>query len=341
MLPRRLLLATVVLAASCRGGCHRVEDRAATVEGRLALFPFAAQIVVAVDVTRLRASPAAAKLVGLVSEAQSDKGLLAEVARRTGLDLARQVTSVTLAFPEDARIKGELGLLLRADHLDEKRLVAYAGDELRKKGDELRSKRQGKFTLWWARSNPNLAGFFIDEQTFALGGGGWAERMADLAESARASDSAATHVELVRLVERIAAGHAIWGAAIVPASTRSMLMADPRFASAAAVSTLSAALDIGKGLDALILADLGTPAEARALASKVTESLRDAKRNAQVLILGLGPYVDGVTARANGRTFEARAALGEAALDDLLARLRAYLTLVREGTPPGFGGPSR
>lgn len=341
MLPRRLLVAALLLAASCRGGCRRAEDRAATVEGRLALFPVSAQIVVAVDATRLRASPAAGKLIALVQEAQSDQRLLGELTRRTGLDLARQVTSVTLAFPEDARARGELGLLLRAERLDEKRLVAYAGDELRKKGDELLSRRHGRFTLWSARSNPNLAGFFIDDQTFALGGGGWAERMADLADSARASDSAATHVELVRLVERIAAGHAIWGAAIVPPGTRQMLMADPRFGSAAAVSTLSAAVDVGKGLEAVLLADLASAAEARALATKVTESLRDAKRNAQVLILGLGPYVDGVTARAADRTFEARATLSEPALDDLLARLKAYLTLTREGSPPGFGGPAR
>ena len=44
-----------------------------------------------------------------------------------------------------------------------------------------------------------------------------------------------------------------------------------------------------------MIADVATADAARALATKVTESLRDAKRNPQVLMLGLGPYLGGVT----------------------------------------------
>ena len=53
-------------------------------------------------------------------------------------------------------------------------------------------------------------------------------------------------------------------------------------------------------------------------------------------MLGLGPYLDGITARANDRRFELRASLNEAQVDDLLARLRAFLSLVRQGQAPGF-----
>jgi hypothetical protein len=54
-------------------------------------------------------------------------------------------------------------------------------------------------------------------------------------------------------------------------------------------------------------------------------------------MLGLGPYLDGVTARAQDKTFELRATLGEPALDDLLGRARGLLELTRRGSPPGFG----
>jgi hypothetical protein len=83
---------------------------------------------------------------------------------------------------------------------------------------------------------------------------------------------------------------------------------------------------------------MATATEAKSLAFKVSEALRDAKRNPQVLMLGIGPYLDGVTATAKDHAFELHVALNEAALDDLLARLGGLLSLVRAGTPiPGVG----
>ena len=330
------VLIALVAAASCRGGCGRPDDRAATVEGRLALFPVATKIVAAIDVAKLRASPAAAKLAAQAQENAADQHEIEEFARRTGFDPLKQLSSVTVAFPEEARAHGELGLVLRADHLDEARLVAYVRDQLQKKGDDLVASPHGRFTLWSSRRDPDLVGFFIDEQTFALGGGGWGVRMADLAETARPGDSAATNVDLVNLVERAAGTHALWAAAIVPESTRKTLAADPRFSDAASILTLSAGIDLAKGLDARLLADLATAAEARALAAKVGEALRDGKRNPEVLMLGLGPYLDGIGAKATARTFEVDASLNEAALDDLLSRLGGLLTLARSGAVPGF-----
>jgi hypothetical protein len=336
---RPSLFAAAVALASCRGGCHKAQDRAATVEGRLALFPAATRVVAAIDASKLRGSPAAGKLAALAQQSEGDRRQIEEFAARTGFDPLTQLDSLTVAFPEEARAKGELGLVMRAQHLDEARLVAYVRDQLQKSGDDLVSTRHGRFTLWSSRRDPSVAGFFVDGQTFVLGGGGWGERMADLAETPRPSDSAATNVDLVRLVERAAGMHAIWAAAIVPEATRRELAADPASAAAAGVLTMSAAIDLGKGIEALLLADLATAADAQTLATRATEALRDAKRNAQVLMLGLGPYLDGVTARANARTLELHATLNEAALDDVLARLKGLLALVRGGQAPGFGSP--
>ncbi len=331
--PALIIVATL---GSCRGGCRHGDDRAATVAGRLALFPVGTKVVAAIDVAKLRGSPAAAKLVAQAQQNPADQHEIEEFARRTGFDPLRQLGSVTVAFPEEARAHGEVGVVLRADDLDEARLVAYARDQLQKSGDDLISRPHGRYTLWSSKRDPDMVGFFIDRQTFALGAGGWGEKMADLAESARPIDSAATDVDLVKLVERAAGAHALWAAAIVPEATRKSLTADPQFADAAAILTLSAGVDLGKGLDGVLLADMATAAEAKSLAFKVTEALRDAKRNPQVLMLGLGPYLDGVTARAVDHAFELHAALNEAALDDLLNRLGGLLSLARGG---GVGAP--
>jgi hypothetical protein len=325
----------LVAVASCRGGCRRAVDPAATAQGRLALLPEPTRIVVSLDFEKLRASPVAAKLAALGQQSPEDARELDEFTRRTGLDPIKQIDSILVGFPEDARAQGELALVLRAQHLDQTRLVAYARDQLQKKGDDLVSTQHGRFTLWAARRQPDVAGFFLDEHTFVLGAGGWAPRLADLAETAKPGDSAATNIDLGRLVER-ASDHALWAAAIVPTETRRKLGADPQLAGAASLTNLVVGIDLPAGLDALVVGDVATPADAQALATKMQETLRDAKRNAQILMLGLGPYLDGVTARASGPRFELRAALGAPEVDDLLARLGAFLALARQGHAPGF-----
>jgi hypothetical protein len=329
------LLALALAGGACRGGCAGPSDPAATVQGRIALLPEPVRVVVSIDVAKLRGSPVAAKLAALGKEYPAGDRELEEFKRRTGLDPLAQLDSVLVGFPDDARKRGELALVLRAQHLDQARLVAYVRDQLQKKGDDLVSAPHGRFTIWSSRAKPDLAGFFVDQRTFVLGAGGWAPRLADLAETAHPGDSAATNIDLTRLTER-AADHAIWAVAIVPEATRRMLSADPQSRAAASISNLVVGLDLGSSLDAVVTGDVATAADAQSLVAKMEETLRDAKKNAQILMLGLGPYLDGVSARAIDKRFEIRASLGETQVSDLLARLAAYLSLIRQGHAPGF-----
>jgi hypothetical protein len=339
---RTIVVATLLAIGSCRGGCRRggEADRALTVQGRLALFPASARMVAGIDATQLRASAAAAKVQALAAESQADQKELVEFTRRTGFDPLKQIESLTVAFPESARDSGDFGLLLRADRFDETRLIAYARDELQKKGDDLNSTKRGRLTLWSSRKDPSVVGFFVDDRMFVLGAGAWGARMADLVNNVNPGDSAATNLELVHLVERAAGKHTIWGAAIVPAETRKTLAMRPDVQEAGTINTLSAAIDFGKGLEAVLIADTATPDAASALARKVTEALRDAKRDPRVLMFGLGPYLGGIGARADGKTFEVRATLGPEAVDNLVSQLAAALSLARGGAAPGFAPPA-
>jgi hypothetical protein len=332
---RAFLVAIVLAAASCRSGCAGKSDPAATVQGRLALFPLPTRVLISLDVAKLRASAQAGKLAALTQASPQDQRTIEEFARRTGLDPLNQIDSLLVGFPEDARVHGELGVVLRAQALDEPRLVSYVRDQLQKQGDDLVGTPRGRFTMWSPRSAPDVAGFFVDAHTFVLGAGGWAPRMAALAETARPGDSAATNIDLGRLVER-AGDHALWAAAIIPASSRKKLQADPYMRNAGAVTDLVVGIDLSHGLQALAVADVETDEDARFLAARMQETLRASKRNPQVLMLGLGPYLDGVTARAIDRRFELRASLTEPQVDDLLSRLGAYLSLLRQGHAPGF-----
>ena len=221
---------------------------AATVQGRLALFPVATTVVAAIDVGQLRASPAAAKLRRWRIESQADQHELEEFARRTGFDPLKQLASVTVAFPEEARAHGEVGLVLRADHLDETRLVAYARDELQKTGDDLVASRTAVSRSGRRSAIPTLVGFFIDEQTFALGAGGLGRehgrpRRQDAPRRQRRDQPRAGAPGRARRRHARDLGGGDRPRDDPPLAGRR----SPGCADAATIMTLSAAIDLGKG----------------------------------------------------------------------------------------------
>ncbi|MES1172302.1 MAG: hypothetical protein ABUL77_03605 [Bacteroidota bacterium] len=329
------------LAVGCRGGCARGGEPAAAARpagGALAWFPAETQIVVAIDFARLRATPLWGRLAPLMTSNPDDQAQIAELVRRTGFDPLKQIDSLAIAFPEEARNGGALGLVLRGRGFDEGRLVAYARDHVAKQGDDLFSFRRAGRTMWATRKDPTVAGFFADDRTFVLGAGGWAEKMAELARAGTVSGAEANPV-LVHLVERAGVTNPVWAAAIVPAETRAMLAADPALSSGAGVNRMALGVDAASGLRVKLVADLATRQQADAMTRQVGDAVRAAKQSPQVLLMGIGPYLDGVTARTTDVSSEILVTLSATQVADSIERLRAFLALARQGAVPGFPHP--
>lgn len=337
-----VVLACTLAAVGCRGGCGRATPPARTPAGALSWFPSETQIVLAIDFARLRASPLWGRLAPLVSANPADKAQLDELTRRTGFDPLQQIDGLVVAFPEEARDGGGMGLVLRGHGFDETKLVAYVRDQVAKQGDDLFSFRRAGRTLWATRKQPTMAAFFADDRTLVLGAGGWAEKMAERGQVTGTSpgpSGAESNPELVHLVERAGVNNPVWAVAIVPAATRAALAADPNLASGAGVNRLALGVGLGTGLQAKLAADLATREQAQAMATQVTDAVRAAKQSPQVLLMGVGPYLDGVTARANGVSAEVMVNLTTPQVNDSIERLRAFLTLLRQKAVPGFPHP--
>src|SRR5260221_7203301 len=127
-----LALTQAMTGAGCRGGCSRGATPARPAGGALAWFPVEAQIVVAVDFARLRATPLWSRLTPLVTSDSADRLKIDEMVRRTGFDPLRQIDSLVGAFPEEARSTGGMGLVLRGRGFEEARLIAYVRDQVAK-----------------------------------------------------------------------------------------------------------------------------------------------------------------------------------------------------------------
>lgn len=348
---RRAAVAALVLASAtlsgCGDGCSGRSRRTRPLDGALAGLPAETRIVLGVDVVRARRSPLWMELSSLAAAAPGDEQQVQEFAKRTGFNPFTDLDGIVLAFPEEARQSGQMALILRGRNLDEAKLVAYARDQVAKSGDDLSSVRHAGRTLWAARKKPDrpsttntagTAGFFAGDRTFVLGAGGWAEKLAELFDAPPPA-GAETNAELVRLVERAGPARTLWAAALVPAVTRAELSRDPAFASAAGINRLGLGVELDNGVDARLVADLATRAQAEDLAKSVESAIKAAKRSPEMLMLGLGPYLDGISARANGVTCEMTLKLAREQVVDLFARLRAYLDLVRKGIAPGFPKP--
>ena len=340
-LPRTgLALVAALLAggASCRGGCSRPASVEAPAAASVAWFPADARIVVAIDFARLRAAPLWGALGALAASDPADRQKIDELARRTGFDPLKQVDSITVAFPEEARAQGGMGLILRGRGLDESRLIAYIREQVTGQGDDVFSFRRAGRTLWATRREPTTAGFFVDDGVLVLGTGGWAERMAELSK-AQAPSGANTNLPLVHLIERAGPARAVWGAAIVPAATRAALRADPKVPAAASVNRMALGVDVAAGVDARLIADLATHAEAEEMQRQIGAALLAAKQSPQVLLLGLAPYLDGIAANVSGVSCEVTVHLSPQQTTDAIDRLRAFVALARQGAVPGFPRP--
>ena len=171
--------------AGCRGGCAGPGARTATPAGALSLLPAETQIVVSFDFRKIRTTPVWQQLSQLAADDPADRKIIEELTARTGLDPFRHIHRVIAAFPDDARqAAGAFAVLFEGEALDEKRLLTYARDQARLRGGSIEPKPHGKRTLWvgqQAGGQPELAGFFLDCHRFVLGGGGWAEKVAEWA----------------------------------------------------------------------------------------------------------------------------------------------------------------
>ena len=331
------LVLALLGAVSCRGGCSRDGKVLRPAEGGLAWFPPETQIVVALDFARLRATPLWVRLAALARSNPDDQAQIDEITRRTGFDPLRQIDSLIVAFPEEARNGGAMGFVLRGHGFDQARLIAYVRDQVAKQGDDLFSFRRDGRTLWATRRQPTAAGFFADDRTFVFGAGGWAEKMAELGRVALSG--AEQNPQLVHLVERAGVTNPVWAAAIVPAATRALLAADSRLASGGGINRLGLGIDVSSGFRAKLFADLATRQQADAMATEITEAIQAAKQSPQVLLMGIGPYLDGISARAVDVTSEIEIRLSDAQIADGVERLRAFLTLARQAPVPGFPHP--
>jgi len=326
-----LACALLLLTGGFGLGCKGCEVQSPlSVDPALALLPAQTQTIVSIDLQQVRTSVLWNALSSATQGSAEDLKILGDLKVRTGFDPLVDLRRLVFAFPEDARVKGEFAMVAYGEHMDERRLVSYARDEAKSRGFHITQEEREGRRMWVGSDKLTArAGFFVDSQTFVLGGGGWAEKVAALVENPT-QPSVARSAELSHLSARVGLGHAAWAAAVVPGATRTRLGADPKFAAAANIARVAVSLDLKNGLVASARAELSTKESATALTGEINNYIREAKQSPKLLLMGVGPWLDGLVARSEGPLVQIELKLDAAQAQSMADRLAALMKLARK-----------
>jgi hypothetical protein len=271
----------------------------------LAFLPSETEIVVALDLDRLRSqpiwkaiSPALAKHAG---------PSLDEIAAGTGLEATRQVHRVWIGLPGERQEDGRFVLLAETDPLDAARATAW-----------LEKRAEGKLAI--ALPNP---------RQFLIAKGAWAG-----AAATRPARSAADNVELRRLCQRLPTESSLWIAALVPIAVRRALMESSKMSDVATLVRVSASLRDSAGLRAELVGEFGNTADPPLLAHRLKVLQNQAKRYPDMLVAGLSPYLEAVHVEANDASVRVVLDLPDAQAGDVIERTFALARTPRTKYSP-------
>jgi hypothetical protein len=270
----------------------------ATAAAALAFLPEQAETVIALDLDRLRGqaiwksiSPALAKHAGPA---------LAEIAAGTGIEPMRQFHRVWIGLPGEGRADGRFVLVAETDGVEAARATAW-----------LQNRARGE-----------LAMAVPDPRHIVLSKGAWTGAVAGLLGPGPLPRGAATNVELRRLCQR-AGEHSVWFAALVPLPVRRTLMQAARLSDVASLVRTFGFLDDGAGLHAELVGEFSNTADPPLLAHRLKIFQNQAKRNPDMLVAGLSPYLEAVHVDVRDAQVQITLDLPDAQTGDVLDRIEA------------------
>jgi hypothetical protein len=288
------------MVAACLAGCRPTapfQAESGAVAGRLAalaLLPEETQIVLSIDLARLRGQPVwKSSSSALAKHAQP---WLDAITAGTGIEPVAQVHRIFIGLPAERQADGRFLLLAETDNLNPARVEAW-----------LKTRSRGPMSVW-----------FPGPRQVVIGKGAWA-----MGTLPRRPHSAADNPELRRLCERAAGEHGIWLAALVPMAVRTSLWGRDSTADVASLTRILGFLDDARGLHVELVGEFANTADPPLLAHRLQVLHNQAKRDPHLLVAGLSPYLAALRVEARDASVRAALDLPDPQADDVILRIEA------------------
>jgi hypothetical protein len=334
-----LLCGASLFAMACnKGGSASKED--------LALVPKDAEIVVGLNIARMRGTAMWKKGFDFLMAEEKAKKELADLNKACpDFNSGEGFESIFVALPDPTGPAKEGAAIIRLKNATDETKVKACLDYLAGKNSEKVTPvdYNGKKIYTSAKEGDagDKSGFvLLDNKTLGFGSGMWVKKIVDLA-GGKDQASAKTNEKLVAIVKRAKVTDAIWGAGTVPASARDSFKAQPQLAPLASLKSVFGSVDFATGLAVDLNMETGSDADAKAINEQVTTQMAEAKKSPQVMMLGVGAWLDGVKNEAKGPVFHVAMNFNQQQVDEMIARVQGLLKSFGAGLagPPGMGAP--
>jgi hypothetical protein len=318
---RMILCGLLALSTVGAVGCKRTSGTGAAKED-LTLVPKETDVILMANVSRMRNTAMWRKLLDLRDGDANAKKQYTDFVQKCSLDPFKQIDSVFVAVPQGGGDTKEFAVIMRGQ-FDEAKLVQCAKDEAKKDGRDIAITEYGGKKLYTDNQKGEAFATFLDAKTAVIGGKEWIKKVIDLA--ANKGESAKSNAELSALMKRAKTSDALWGAGIVPQSTRDSFKNDPRLASAGSMKDIFGSIDFQSGFAADLNVDTGSEADAKDLVAKTTAQMAEAKKSPQFMLMGLAQYLDGVKIDNKASTFHVALNYNQQQVDDMINRVKGLL----------------
>ncbi|MGZ3425061.1 MAG: hypothetical protein ACXVCV_00365 [Polyangia bacterium] len=289
----------------------------------LALVPKETDIVLMANVARMRNTAMWRKLLDVRDSDPQAKKDYDDFATRCALDPFKQIDSIFVAFPQSGAADKEFAAILRGT-FNEQKLVQCARDQAKKDGRDVTTTDYNGKKLYTDNQKAEAWATFLDAKTVVVGGKEWVKKVVDLAAK-KDGESAKNNAELAALLKRAKTSDALWGAGLVPQSTRDSFKNDPRLSSAASMKDIFGSVDFASGVKSELNVDTGSEVDAKDLAAKATAQLTDIRKSPQFMMMGLAQYLDGIKIDNKASTFHMTINYNQQQVDDLINRVKGLL----------------
>ena len=244
----------------------------------------------------------------LLAEEKSAKKDLAELKRKTGFDVWRDIHAAVVAFDKDFHKDDDRFAIIAHATYDEKKLMAFAKSKGGKM--ELKQSASGPYYLLGKRKDGALAfrGKFI-----ILAG---AKMMPTVLQKQGLG------AKVRGLLAPYQSKDIAMAMEVIPAVAQKLAREDKMLEDAQSVA---AGLDLKAGADLQADAGFATPTTPKKLANMANQGLAELKKDKSTQKMGLDGFLSKVSVRAVGRKLEARVRLSNCDLTELEKLLRGLL----------------
>lgn len=290
---------------------------AAPDKAAMQMIPGDSAMVISFDLARLRKAPLYKSMEGMLSNQPDFKAGIAEVKSKTGVDLQKDIDSLTIAIPADVA-KSEAVVIIAKGRIDQGKLTAAA-----MKAPEAKAK-EGSHNGVKLVSVDGGKGSFAFVNGYLVAGATPGVQKAIDASKGKGKLAGA----LSSAISKVDTGKDMWMAVSITDEMRKNMPPDPM---TKALTGVRASLDLAKGLGLKLDMSTTDAAQAKKIADQISTQIKASSQGAPPMFANM---IKSITTKASGTDVNISVTMSQQEVDMLKNMLMMFGGAAKGGPEP-------